>query len=112
MKKIAVIMIWIIPIFADAQIYNVLLIPDSLLKHANAVMRTEEYNISIKSIGSAIVKQKYAITVLNENGDKFAQFTTFYSQFVKINDISGKLYDASGKLIKSVKKKGYGRQGL
>ena len=105
MKKIAVIMIWIIPIFADAQIYNVLLIPDSLLKHANAVMRTEEYNISIKSIGSAIVKQKYAITVLNENGDKFAQFTTFYSQFVKINDISGKLYDASGKLIKSVKKR-------
>jgi transglutaminase-like putative cysteine protease len=80
------------------------LIPDSLKDNANAVIRYEEYHISIKSIDRAIVKHKYAITILNEDGNGFAEYSNDYSQLNSLSDISGHLYNASGKKLKSVKK--------
>ena len=87
-----------------SQNYNVSLIPDSLKENANAVIRYEEYHISIKSIDRAIVKHKYAITILNEDGNGFAEYSNDYSQLNSLSDITGHLYNASGKKLKSVKK--------
>jgi hypothetical protein len=89
----------------NAQFYSVSLIPDSLIKNANAVKRNEELHVIIKALDKVIVKHKYAITILNEKGDDYAEYSNNYSSLEGLSDISGNLYDAQGKKIKSVKRK-------
>lgn len=105
MKKLLNVLFFLLPVIVFGQNYNVALIPDSLLKSADAVTRMEELHIIIKSPSSAIIKHKYAITVLNEAGNKYAEFGAFYDKLSILNDASGKLFDATGKQIKAVKKK-------
>ncbi len=63
MKKLLVVCFILFSVFIKAQDYNVLLIPDSLIKNANAVKRFEELHVIIKDIGRAVIKHKYAITI-------------------------------------------------
>src|ERR1051326_4403793 len=88
-----------------AQKYNVLFIPDSLTKNANVVERYDETRIEIKDAGKAKVYQKRVYTILNEAGDKYAPYVSWYDKFNEINSIDGTLYDAFGKELKNVKKK-------
>lgn len=87
------------------QRYSVSAIPDSLLKGANAVKRFEDIQLEIKSKTSAVLRYKYAFTILNENGDEHAQFVEWYDKMREVSDIEGSLYDASGKLVKKLKPK-------
>jgi hypothetical protein len=89
----------------DAQSYAVSLIPDSLMENVNVVKREELIYVTIKSPSKATVKRKYAVTILNEKGDNYATYFNSYSKLISLSDITGKLYDAQGKLIKSIKKK-------
>ncbi|MDE3235783.1 MAG: DUF3857 domain-containing protein, partial [Bacteroidota bacterium] len=88
-----------------AQNYKASLIPDSLKEHANAVIRLYDEKLTIKSDNRAILKEHYVVTILNEDGEKFAAYDNNYDKLVSLNDISGSLYDAEGKKIKSIKKK-------
>ena len=88
-----------------SQKYNAATIPDSLRKNADAVKRFEELRVNIKSKSKAIVTHIYAITILNEEGAKFASYQNYYDKLQSLENISGHLYDAAGKEIKSVKKK-------
>lgn len=88
-----------------AQDYSILFLSDSLKKHANAVKRFEELRVIIKGPDKAIIKHKYAITILNEAGDKYASYSNSYDKLNELSDIDGNLYDAFGKKLKNVKKK-------
>ncbi len=88
-----------------AQDYNVLLIPDSLMKDANVINRYSEMHLTIVNERKAILYEKEVYTILNEAGDKYADYTTFYDNFNSINKLDGNLYNAAGKKIKEVKKK-------
>ena len=90
---------------ASAQDYNVMLIPDSLKTNANAVDRYSEMHITIINDKKAKVYEKEVFTILNDAGDKYANYITSYDKFNSINDIDGNLYSASGKKIKEVRKK-------
>ena len=90
---------------AKAQDYNAAAIPDSLKENADVVKRMEELHVIIKDQGKAIVRHKYAITVLNESGDDYAMYSNDYRKMESLYDIDGNLYDAVGKRLKSVKKK-------
>jgi transglutaminase-like putative cysteine protease len=48
---------------------------------------------------------KYALTILNEKGDKHAQLVLDYDKLHKIKEINGALYDAQGKQIRKLKPK-------
>jgi hypothetical protein len=89
----------------NGQDYNASLIPDSLKQNAHAVKRFEELTVEIKSPSRAVFKRKWAITILNEDGGIYSGYVNSYSKFRSINDIDGNLYDATGKKLKSVKKK-------
>jgi hypothetical protein len=89
----------------SAQQYNAGLIPDSLRKNANMVVRNYEMDIIIKSPSKAIIHEKYAYTILNHKGDDRADFATFYNKLNILNNASGRLYDASGKELKHIKEK-------
>ncbi len=95
----------LIAFLSKAQSYSAALIPDSLKVNADVVKRFEEIKVTIKSNSKAIVKRKYVITVLNQNGDEWATYFNGYTKMISLSDISGKLYDASGTLIKTIKKK-------
>jgi transglutaminase-like putative cysteine protease len=105
MRKIFFILFFCATKMLLAQDYSVALIADSLKKNADAVTRIDELTVIIKSPSKAIIKHKYAITILNENGAKFAQYDDYYGKLVSLHKIDGSLFDASGKEIKTVKKK-------
>jgi hypothetical protein len=105
MKKIACMLFVCLPCLMYGQDYRASLIPDSLKANANAVKRFEELHIMVKGIDKAVIKHKYAITILNENGDDFAYYVNSYSNLRSLSDISGRLLDADGKVLKSIRKK-------
>jgi len=88
-----------------AQSYSASLINDSLKKDANVVCRSNELRIEIKEPGKAKIYRKYVYTILNEAGDRYSFFYTYYDKFNDVHDIDGTLFDASGKELKNVKKK-------
>ncbi len=89
---------------ADGE-YAVSKIPPSLLKGANAVLRLEELRFEIKNTKETVLKNHYVITILNENGDRWAEFTEGYDKHIQIESVEGVLYDAYGKQLKRIKKK-------
>jgi hypothetical protein len=88
--------------FADNGGYDVANISPALKEKAHAVKRTEETRLEVQG-GESIYKQKYALTILDENGDRFARLVVHYDKFVEVRSIAGTLYDAQGKSIKELK---------
>jgi Domain of Unknown Function with PDB structure (DUF3857) len=85
--------------------YAVSKIAPAFLKNANAVLRLEELRYEIINPGKGVFKNHYVITVLNENGDYWAEFSEYYDKHRKIESIEGALYDAAGKQLKKIKTK-------
>jgi len=105
MKNILCLFLFIVPAVFYGQSYNVLLIPDSLKKNADMVVRYEEKIIEIKSAGKATEKERHVYTILNEPASKYARYATYYGKFNTINYVNCALLDAFGKELKHVKKK-------
>jgi Domain of Unknown Function with PDB structure (DUF3857) len=85
--------------------YAVSFIPANLMVNAHAVKRMEQISFEIVNPGEAILKRKYALTILNENGDKYSSFVASYDKLHEIRNIEGALFDASGKELKRLKNK-------
>lgn len=105
MKKLFLLVVILLPLGLLAQQYNVLLIPDSLKKNADVVVRYDEEIMEIKSPAKASVTKKRVYTILNEAGKRYAGSYCAYDKFESINSVSATLFDAMGKELKHVKKK-------
>jgi hypothetical protein len=84
--------------FAKAQLasYSVLLIPDSMKKNADVVLRAESIRLTIKSRNSAKYEVHSVITILNEQGREYLSFEEFSDKFHSLDDASITVYDAMG----------------
>jgi hypothetical protein len=100
---ILAIFVTALPAFSSDN-YDTKLIADSMLKNANVVKRMEHTTFEVFSSKEVIMRYQYAVTILNEKGDRDAIFQEWYDKFRKIENIDGSLYDANGKLIKKLKK--------
>ncbi|MEW7290902.1 DUF3857 domain-containing protein [Aquimarina sp. 2304DJ70-9] len=80
------------------------LIDSTLIKNANAVVRSEEVIIEINSVNSVTTRTKRIVTVLNKEGRGYANWYESYSPSIKIKKLEAIVYDASGKEIKKYKK--------
>ena len=89
---------------ADGE-YAVSKIPLNLLKNARAVVRLYEERVELRNLEKMIIHKHYVITILNDKGDRFAEFVEQYDKFNSIESIEGTLYNAQGVEIKSLKKK-------
>ncbi|MGN6493342.1 MAG: DUF3857 domain-containing protein [Agriterribacter sp.] len=98
------VLLFAISAFAGDVDYAVSKIPEALSKKANVVMRTDELRFEVVHLGKSITKRKYAITILNENGDREAFLYLWYDKLHSIESMDGNLYDAAGKKIRSLKK--------
>src|SRR5438067_8728910 len=108
MKRLSsLIMFWFALFLVHARDgdYAVAKIPATLLKNANVVKRMEEETFELKNAREAYHTYHYVLTILNENGDKYAALSQHYNKFVDIRSIDGVLYDANGKELKKLKSK-------
>ncbi len=89
--------------FANLQDYNCKLIPDSLKKNADAVIRNNTITLTITDDNKYELKEKKVITILNNNGSKHAVFMEYYDKFSKISGIHYTVYDKNGKVFDNAK---------
>ncbi len=80
-------------------------IPAALKTNAHAVIRYANTEVSMEALNRLQYKRSYAVTILDEQGKVAAGLLEHHSQMIKINKIEGTLYDASGKMIRSMKEK-------
>ena len=85
------------------QNFGVAGINKELLKNSNAIVREQEYTFTVSDTGKAVYTGHRVITVLNKNGDSYAEFYDTYDKFEKITIIEGKIYNAEGKMIRKIK---------
>lgn len=83
---------------------SVKLIPDSLTKNSDAVIRFMNTEYILFSESKILRKEHYAITVLNQNGADMANLLVFYDSNTKIKRIEGNLYNNEGLKVKELKK--------
>jgi len=109
MSSIVYILLWVTSSpFSCTSLYNepdysVDNIHPELKENAFAVVRSYSETFEIKSKARAVMSLKYAITVLDKNGDRYVEFNPFYDQFRKITNIKATIYDQSGERIEKVK---------
>jgi hypothetical protein len=90
--------------FAADGDYAVSKIPSALLENANAVKRLETIRFEVSDLERATCYTRVAYTILNEKGDKFAKCLESYDKLHSVESIEGRLFDAMGKKIKSLKR--------
>ena len=87
-------------------LYNSLLIPDTLRKHADEVVRSQKTEFKVESISTASEIETVVVTVLNGESDA-NELVFFYDQYSKIKKLWAKVYDANGKEVNAFKEKAF-----
>ncbi|NOS90970.1 MAG: DUF3857 domain-containing transglutaminase family protein [Cyclobacteriaceae bacterium] len=87
----------------DSPKYPVSSIPQKMKDGMYAVVREDFYRFEIVSINRSRQKVHKVITILNENGKRFATEAVFYDKLEKVVSVSGIAYDANGEVIKKLK---------
>lgn len=97
---------WLIllPLGLSAQNYAVQTIPSELKNEASAVIRLQEESFEVLTVGEAVHRIHTVVTILNEEGEKYASEEVHYSKLSRVKNFEGKLYDANGREIKRLKK--------
>lgn len=100
-----IIILFGLRVFAADGDYAVTKIAPALLKNADGVLRLEDISFEIKNMHEIYQRTHLVMTILNENGDKWADFITNYDKLEEFVSADGALYDANGKLLKRLKNK-------
>lgn len=87
--------------FAQLNIYSSLIIPDSLRKDADLVVRDEQIKLTLKDKNSAWYNVHYVFTILNERAKKYLSFVEYSDRFSALDDAEIKLYDLLGERKKT-----------
>ncbi len=106
-KGIVLVYLWVFITASNyAQNYAVSHIPEALMLNAKSVVRDRSINFIVKDESHSSYLHKEVITYLDKKDDDFV-LSFAYSDLRKIENISVKLYDKDGKLLKTYKKKDF-----
>lgn len=94
-------------LFSQNTDYSTFLLPKELTENANAIIRLDQKDVVVSSQRSMSIKNKRIITILNENGVSDIDAMEYYNPTRKVKKIEAIVYDASGKEIKSFKKRDF-----
>lgn len=114
MRKVYSIVLLVCTVLANAQNadYNVALIAPELKENANAVVRQSDMRVEILSQRDMRIITQSVITVLNEEGLRYALPYEQYSKTYKIVSVGAIIYDASGRELKSFRRKDFRDQSM
>ncbi|MEM8999698.1 MAG: DUF3857 domain-containing protein [Bacteroidota bacterium] len=82
-------------------------IPDRLLENADAVVRLDNMEVIVTDYNAMIVTATRAVTVLNENGNKYVHAYAYYDDNQKITDLSAVVYNHNGSEIEKFKERDF-----
>ncbi len=85
--------------------YGVSSIPPNLVKYATVVVRDYELKFEVLNKAEAIETEHKVLTLLNDGAADEIDQVFWYDQIQIIESIEGAVYDASGKLVRRLKKK-------
>lgn len=88
----------------DKSEYKASAINEAMLSNANAVVRLDEQEVVVKDLDKVQVKNHFAITILNREGESFAKCEIDFSVFEKVDEAYGFVYDKNGELQYKIKK--------
>lgn len=93
-----------IPVFSQSS-RDAASIPDSLKKHADAVIR--DYQVTYQRTGTGSYSREVHLiaTILNSNGTDEAHLVVMYDRNSNVSEIGGTIYDAQGKTVKKIRNK-------
>ena len=90
--------------FAQENLKTSFTIPANLIQNANAVIRSSDVQINLKSSSEMSVLENRIVTILNKEGDDAINAYVHYDNNVKIKDLEVIVYNAAGAQIKKIKK--------
>lgn len=90
---------------ADINPFAAQKIPADLKKNAHAVVRQYDLSFEVKNKGEAIETEHKVVTLLDEKAAQYSEPIFWYDKIQQIEDIEASIYDATGKLIRKMKKK-------
>ncbi|QNE38380.1 DUF3857 domain-containing protein [Hymenobacter sp. NBH84] len=88
---------------APAPKYSVSDLSASLRENAHGVVRAYDETLLVKSVSRTVSTVHRAITILDGAGADWAQLMVPYDQLNSINYLRGAVYDADGRLIRSLR---------
>ncbi|MCL6295562.1 DUF3857 domain-containing protein [Jejuia spongiicola] len=94
-------------IFSQDNLYSSLTIPEDLRKNANAVVRLNSLQVSIKSQREIVVNLNRIVTVFNEKGNRHLQAGVGYDKHRRVKAIEALIFDENGNEIKKIKKRDF-----
>ncbi|RPD43266.1 DUF3857 domain-containing protein [Chitinophaga barathri] len=103
MRLTALLLLISVTALAGDPEYPVSAIPPALLKNADVVQRLEEVTMKLHDIKDVRLTHRIVMTILNEKGEKYSGFSTWYDKERSITEFRGALYDASGKQLRKLK---------
>jgi hypothetical protein len=87
-----------------AQSFDIANIPEQLKSNSDAVIRVDETVFTIENQSNGKQEKYWAVTILNERGEEMHnRFVAYYDKLSKIKKIEGRIYDAQGKLMKTLR---------
>jgi len=103
-KTIVYLALFLITSMASAKDlkYPVNEIPPVLKENAHTVIRLFQEEVEIKSEKSVFITITEVRTILNKNGERNSYFHELYNPMYKIGNLKGKVYDETGKQIRSL----------
>ncbi len=108
MKKLSFLcLLWAFQMAAQRPDLATSAIPAALMEYANAVVRSDRFNVDIASQRSMSTTQHTEITILNEVGLRNLDLTEYYDKNTRIGRMDVQVFDASGRAIRSFKKKDF-----
>jgi hypothetical protein len=81
---------------AQQKQYDVSQISKDILPYASAVVREQEVSIDVKDLNTTLYHIKEVVTILNKNGDVFANIGVYHDNTHSIKYIKGATYNSFG----------------
>ncbi len=95
-----------------SQYYSMANLDNTIKENANAIIREDETRFTVTDTAKANYYHHLVVTVMNKNGESFANLYDTYDKYDKITDISGKIYNSSGQIIRKIKQSEFIDQSL
>ncbi|NOU16334.1 MAG: DUF3857 domain-containing protein [Bacteroidales bacterium] len=87
-------------------------IPDSLKRNADAVIRRLATDIKIIGLNKVIVSENIVVTVLNEQGKIYGNFSEYYDKDSRIEYVKGVVCDDHLEVVKRLKRSDFKDQSM
>jgi transglutaminase-like putative cysteine protease len=104
--RIVSVLLFLFPVLLTGQDnfqYAAVLIPPDLIKNANAVIRQQDVEFSVKSAGEATLRERRIVTLFNDKSH-FDFLVLHYNSFNKLGKIKGKVYNSMGQFVREIGK--------